>query len=184
MPIKRAPFSATLGPLSLAGGFVKARFTPAWIAKVRVTQQYVEVIHSGSNNKARVTQQAVEVIHSGGNNKARVTQQAVEVIHSGGNNKVRVTQQFLEVIHTFGTPPIIGPGNSDKAHDKSPGQQKKNDASRSHVNFIRMRATKRDKFQGQFIGGAGAMFGPTSHVPPPLPPRPLSRPETRIITRS
>jgi hypothetical protein len=70
------------------------------VDRVRLDQQYVEVIHSGipANLKTRLDQQYVEVIHSGSNNRARIDQQYTEVIHSGANNKVRLAQQFVEVI--------------------------------------------------------------------------------------
>jgi len=49
---------------------------------VRMGQQYVEVISSGTNNKDRLHQQYVEVVNSGGAGRVRVSQQSIEVITS------------------------------------------------------------------------------------------------------
>lgn len=69
-PFTRGPFRRFPDTVSVAS------------PKARLSQQYVEVIHSGSNTSARLSQQYVEVIHSGSAAKARLSQQYAEVIHS------------------------------------------------------------------------------------------------------
>lgn len=67
----------------------------------------------------RVTQQNVEVLHTGGvgTDKVRVTQQYAEVLSTGGigDNKVQMTQQYAEVLRslgeTSGQAPLV-PGSS------------------------------------------------------------------------
>lgn len=70
-----------------------------WRAKARLSQQYVEVITSGSNPKARLDQQYTEVISSGSDPKARLDQQYTEIITSGSDPKARLDQQYVEIIH-------------------------------------------------------------------------------------
>jgi len=133
---------------------------------------------------ARLSSQFAEVISSSHDNTLRLTTQSIEVISSGHDNVARLSSQFIEVLSTFGTPPIVGPGNSNgNPHGKPPGQEKKDIKSKAHLSYIRARVLERQSHQGQFIGGPG-VFGPTSHVAPPLPGAPISRPQVRIIHRS
>jgi len=67
------------------------------VDRVRLDQQYVEVVSAGYG-KVRLDQQYAEVVESGTNNRVRLDQQYVETINSGNANKVRLAQQYIEVI--------------------------------------------------------------------------------------
>jgi hypothetical protein len=93
--------------------------------------------------RVRASQQFAEVIHSGGDNRVRLSQQYLETIHSGGSNKIRLSQQFLEIVHTFGTPP---PGKSGG----SPGHNKQPQAISNWMAFIERERRHRNRHSGRF----------------------------------
>lgn len=55
--------------------------------------------------RVRLSEQDIEVIHSGDNNFVRLSDQYIETIHAGDNNYVRLSDQYIEVIHEYGAPP-------------------------------------------------------------------------------
>ncbi len=50
------------------------------VDSVRLSQQYAEVVESGTNNTTRLSQQYAEVVESGTNNAIRLSQQYAEVV--------------------------------------------------------------------------------------------------------
>ena len=97
-------FLASEFTLAVPSGFTAWDEAPGF---TRVTQEYVETIHSGdpADQKVRATQVYTETIHSGdpADQKVRSTQEYVEVIHTANpaDQFVRLTQQYVEVIHSL-----------------------------------------------------------------------------------
>jgi hypothetical protein len=73
----------------------------------RVSQQYVEIVSTGTADKARLSQQYVEVPSKGTADKARLSQQYVEVPSKGTANAVRLSQQYVETVTIVGVAPGI-----------------------------------------------------------------------------
>jgi hypothetical protein len=121
---------------------------------------------STPNGRVRVSQQFVEVINDGAANKVRLSQQFVEVINSGGANKTRVSQQFVEVIHAFGTPPVGGsPGKSGG----SPGHNKPPQATTKWLMFHERETRHRSRRTGRFASGDVSVYS-RDYVPPDFIP--------------
>lgn len=142
--------------LSLKGPKRALKLPAVELGRVRLSQQYLEVLNSGGANKVRLSQQYLEVINSGATNKVRLSQQYAEIINSGGNNKVRLSQQYLEVIHTFGTPPPEPPGKKGKP----PGQEKK------ESNYLAAKQHRRLRREVQKSALASAAFIPAQYLSP------------------
>ena len=94
--------------------------------------------------RIRLSQQFAEVITSGGTNKIRLSQQYLETIHSGGTNKIRLSQQYLEIVTEFGSPP---PGKSGGA----PGHVKPPKATAQWLAFRERERTRRSRGIGRFV---------------------------------